>query len=83
MRYELSDYDWTDQADAAQQATRRSACKWPSRPQWYLGSWGQQHLGATCQRTTDLLSLYLYRAEFDRTILQQDPAMSACRDPVR
>jgi hypothetical protein len=27
MRYELSDYDWTDQADAAQQATRRSACK--------------------------------------------------------
>src|SRR5260370_37379378 len=28
-------------------------------------------------------SPHLYRAELDRTILQQDQAMSACRDPIR
>ena len=28
-------------------------------------------------------SPYLYRAQLDRTVLQQDQAMSACRDPIR
>jgi len=67
MRYELTDFEW---------ATIRSFL--PNEPRGIPRVDDRRVLNGVFLA----LAPYLYGAQLDRTVLQQDQAMSACRDPI-
>jgi hypothetical protein len=68
MRYELTDFEW---------ATIRSFL--PNEPRGIPRVDDRRVLNGVFLA----LAPYLYGAQLDRTVLQQDQAMSACCDPIR